>query len=128
VTNREQPAATQNVEAMSDGDSHAQEEVVRAYISAFGTQDPAECVRFFNDHAMVRFLQRAEGLAAIEKWHRRVFDNGVRIVNVGAMDVVGDTVTVALAITSKQFKFGFKLRGHVVLRLRQGKIEEMSFK
>jgi hypothetical protein len=118
------------VEGASRPDTGSDDEavaLVRSYARAFGEEDVASCTAFFAEDATIDFLRRFTGHEAIERWHRKRFENRVRIVEIVTVQSAGDTVTVDAVVTSKLLKLGFTLRGSAVFRLGEGKIKELGF-
>jgi ketosteroid isomerase-like protein len=106
------------------------ETLARAYLKAFEAKDVDQCMAFYEDDALLSFVQSDyKGKAQIEEWHKARFAADFRIVRMEKLTVNGSTVVVAAVATSSRLK-AWKLktiRGTVTTLFEGPKIKEMKF-
>jgi ketosteroid isomerase-like protein len=109
--------------AMSDAQA-----AVREYLSALGERNLERCLQCFADDATLTFFTAFKGPKAIEKFHRDRFAADLRIVSVDAVEAVGDTVTVDLAVATTKLAAARipALPGRATIRLEDGKIKTVK--
>ena len=107
------------------GDAQA---AVREYLDALEERDLERCLQCFADDATLTFFTTFKGQKAVEKFHRDRFAADLRIVSVDAVEAVGDTVTVDLAVATKKLAAARipALPGRATIRLEGGKIKTLK--
>ena len=105
------------------------QDVVQAYIDAFGARDLARCVGIFDEQAVIEYGPASyRGSQMLEQWHQERFTHNMTVVNIKDISCSGDTVTVEGTITSnrlKAWRVG-TLSGKAKFLVRDGKIASVS--
>jgi len=102
----------------------------RAYLKAFEARDIDQCMTFYDDNASLSFVQSDfKGKEQIQEWHKARFAADLRIVRLEKLTVDGNTVVLAVAVTSKRIQ-AWKLntvRGTVTTQFEGSKIKDLKF-
>jgi hypothetical protein len=102
----------------------------RAYLKAFEARDIDQCMTFYDDNASLSFVQSDyQGKEQIQEWHKARFAADLRIVRLEKLTVDGNTVVLAVAVTSKRIQ-AWKLntvRGTVTTLFEGSKIKDLKF-
>jgi ketosteroid isomerase-like protein len=111
--------------AVAMGDVQA---AVREYLTALAERDLERCLQCFADDATLTFFTAFKGQKAIEKFHRDRFAADLRIISVDAVEAVGNTVTVDLAVATRKLAAARipALPGRATIRLEGGKIKTVN--
>jgi hypothetical protein len=106
------------------------QELIESYLKGFGARDLDQCMSFFADDAVIRFISGVYNTRpAIEDWHKERFAADLKILRVDSVASEGDTVKIDLLLASKRLEF-FRinsLAARATIRLKDGRIADAHF-